>query len=1039
MRLLHISDLHVTTNADHSRIINALCKDIALADKDKKIDAILCTGDIANKGNTSKSAIEAQETVIRKIINSVNSPVTFLSCPGNHDANLKDRDDLYSSIYTNITTPEHANNLVESLISKGDTPFLGHMRGYVELSRKIDPSTYSGNMLFTTKKIKIDSVQVGISSLNSTWRTAGGGSQDRNNLYVGERQIEISHEEINDCDIKIAMMHHTLDWLAPEEKNKIQRVLSTNFDLLLCGHNHNNSATQTTSTLGNLLISNTGCIYESRDHYNGYSIIDINSNENTLKIEAREYYSQRDEFDSSPRFAKNGLYDFNLSQKNGAIKTSISSTAINAALEKANSKLLSFSASDIAPKHLSSIFVEPPLAKKSEKNLAASNDLDTNDTDEIVTLHSLSQEKIDIVFIGKRESGKSTLLNHIAVNRFMEFHCNARVGLLIDISTLSRLTIAAIITQAIEFLGNEILKKELITLLENGEVLVIFDSFDLHDSAHRKLIEEFREKYSEPRYILATNEELQDDLSLEKLPSLKNNPTIVYIHSFKIKQTKELVRKWFGEHDQNSEERFTLVKKLLSKLNVPQTPFLVSILLWVIEQQPTAKLINQASAIEALIFGLLEKFTESKSRQNYDSNIQSHFLSELSTSMDEANAEWVNSNEFEIFVSTYFNSRGLTVPSRGFTEELLRKGLLYESNQKISFKFDCFRAFFLANKLADSKEALAKVLTPLSIANYTTELDLLTGLHRARKDILISARDCCKTLLAESDFEVDISLFEAHGQEQGIFNQSENLTKMEDDFLNTPIDDNHRAKFIEEAEVPSKASIDHDHARQRQRHTSTPLSNQMHFIGALKAYSNILRNSELIDDVELKKQCLNDVLTMWSKIIVSTTKYFNDIDPEDFPDDLPPQLEFLSLEQFKSFVRLMIPQLVSSLMSESLATPKLENFILAETNNPNQSISFLSTMLTIENLNRASIEAICKILKEASANNIITQAIFIRLLTLYYFEAPSNALGPIRDCIGDAFNALRGSTSSERSVYKGHFLRHIDQKRAKNLSDLERD
>ncbi len=530
MRILHISDLHVTNCADHSRTINALCEDIAKANNNKKIDAILCTGDIANRGNTSKSAIEAQEIIIRKILQSSNSSAVFLSCPGNHDISLKDREELYESIFTNIKTPEEANKLIENLISKGDTPLLGHLSGYVELSRRIDSSTYAGNMLFTTKKLKIDSAQVGVASLNSTWRTAGGGGKDRNSLYVGERQIELSLAEIEDCDIKIAMMHHTLDWLAPEEKNKIQRALSTNFDLLLCGHNHSNSASQTISTLGNLLISNTGCIFESREHYNGYSIIDIDSKENVLRIEAREYYSQRNEFDISPRFAKNGVYEFNLSKNNGAIKASISSTAINAALEKANSKLLSFSASDIAPKHLSSIFVEPPLAKKSEKSLAASDDLDTKDTDEVVSLYSLSQEKIDIIFIGKRESGKSTLLNHIAVNRFMEFHGNARVGLLIDISTLYKLTVAAIITQAIEFLGNEILKRDLITLLENGEALVIFDSFDLHNSAHRKLIEEFREKYSAPRYILATNEELQDDLSLEKLPSLKNNPTVVYIH-----------------------------------------------------------------------------------------------------------------------------------------------------------------------------------------------------------------------------------------------------------------------------------------------------------------------------------------------------------------------------------------------------------------------------------------------------------------------------------------------------------------------------
>lgn len=89
-----------------------------------------------------------------------------------------------------------------------------------------------------------------MASLNSTWRTFGGGSKDRNNLYVGERQVELALEGIHDCDIKIALMHHTLDWLAPDEKNRIQRVLATNFDVLLCGHNHNNNAGHTTVQVG---------------------------------------------------------------------------------------------------------------------------------------------------------------------------------------------------------------------------------------------------------------------------------------------------------------------------------------------------------------------------------------------------------------------------------------------------------------------------------------------------------------------------------------------------------------------------------------------------------------------------------------------------------------------------------------------------------------------------------------------------------------------------------------------------------------------
>lgn len=1035
MRFLHISDLHITNSSDHIRTVEALCSDIKKADTAKEVNAILCTGDIANKGDTSTEAIKLQIAILKKIAESA-PKASFICCPGNHDINLKARDDIYNPIFTSIKNPDEANKLVEQLIQKGRSEIWSHLDGYIELSKKLSSDLYNNNVLFTTKTLILDGISVGIASLNSTWRTFGGGAKDQNNLYVGERQVELALEEIKGCDLKIALMHHTLDWLAQDEKGRIQRVLADNFDAMLCGHNHNNNATNNISTLGSLLISNTGCIYETREHYNGYSILDIDLSEKQCRIEAREYYHERNSFDLSPRFAEGGAYVFTFQKNSNTPRTSISNTAINAALEKANSKLLSFSASDIAPKHLSSIFVEPPLARKSEKNLVAQKNIKKRNENEFVNLHILSQEKIDILFVGKRESGKSTLLNHIAVNMFMEFHGNARIGLLIDLSTLSRLTTASILTQAIEFLDNEITKKDLISLLENGEALVILDSFNIHNSQHRRVVEELREKYPKPRYILATNEEVQDDLSLGNLPELKNNPTTIYIHSFKRKQTKELVSKWFGDHEQHSEEKFTLVKKLLQRLNVPETPFLVSVLLWVIEQQPSAKLINQASAIEALIFGLLEKFTESKSRSNYDSNIQSHFLTELATTMDEDNVECIDSNEFELFVSSYFKKRGLAVPSRGFTDELLRKGLLYESNQKITFKFDCFRAFFLANKLAENNEMLTKILTPELITKYTTELDLLTGLHRDRKEILTLARNCCAHLLPASEFEAELSLFEDHGKVKGIFNQEETLTKIEDDILNSTLDENDRARYIEDAEVPSKASVDHDHARARQ--TTTPLSNQMHFIGALKVYSNILRNSELIDDVELKKTCLNDALTLWAKIIVSTTDFLNNTSLEDLPEELPARFGALNAEQFRDFVRLMIPQLVSSLMAESLATPKLESFIIDETSNESQCIRFLATMLSIENLNKQSIQAIQKLLKENGSNNIVLQAVFIRLLTLYYFEAPTTSLAALKECIGDAFSALRGGTSSqERTIIKGRFLQHIDDNRPNTINDFE--
>lgn len=1034
MNLIHISDIHTVNSSDHGRVIDALCQDIADLHREEKINAILCTGDIANRGDTSSEAISMQEKIIRKIIGATEGEAVFMSCPGNHDINLKKRNPVFEPIFASIVSSEKANELLENSLRTDIPGIWEHLDGYISLSQKIDQDSYKKNKLYTTKKIEHNGVKIGIASLNSAWRTLGGGDKDRGQLFVGETQIESAVKDIEDCEIKIAMLHHTLEWLNSDEKNKCQLILATSFDLLLCGHNHNNSACNLTSNIGTLNISNTGCIYETRTYFNGYSLIKINQPAGHITIKAREYYSQRGVFDISPRFSANGLLELPMRKRAASGLLRIPKAAISAACAKANSKLLSASASEVAPKQISSIFVEPPLAKVSERKFSALEGLNGAQEKESTTLTEISKLSSDLLLIGKRESGKTTLINHIAVNCFMEFHASAIAGLTIDMSTLYKDTIAAALSQAIDFLDNEITKAELIEILKLGHALVIFDNISIHNSNHIKIIRQFCESYPNCRYIYATAEEIQDELNIDTPNLMPRETTHIYIHSFKSKHTKELVQKWFGRHDAEPEKKLTLIKKLLSKLNVPQTPFLISVLLWVIEQQPQAKLINQASAIEALVDGLLEKFTESKSRSNYDSNIQSHFLSEFSHHLDQQNKEWIESNEFESFVTKYFQIRGLPALIRGFTEELLKKGLIYENNGLITFKFDCFRAFFLAKKLSENRDLLDKSLKPMNIVRYATELDLLTGLHRDRKEILISARTCCEELLTESGLDTDLSLFEAQGVERGLLNNSETLSNIESNILNEPMNLEERDERINDVEVTSEASLDHNHARKRQLRQDT--SKQAYFVSALKTYSNILRNSELIDDIDLKESALSYALELWSKLIITTYEIIRNTKLSELPEKADTGLGELTPSEFEKIARLLMPQAISAIMTESLATPKLEKFVLDEARSPTPVIKFLATMLCTENINSASIEVIKNNLKSLCKNNIAIQAIFIKLVTMYYFDAPKESLPALRDCLGEAFASLKGGSNMEKTIYKGRFLRHIDEKRIKSLDDI---
>src|SRR5690606_1544077 len=79
-------------------------------------------------------------------------------------------------------------------------------------------------------KLTVKGKSVGISSLNSSWRCYG--DDDCKNILLGENQLNDNFKFIEDCDLKIALMHHQLDWLSDVESKTIKNHISANFDLI---------------------------------------------------------------------------------------------------------------------------------------------------------------------------------------------------------------------------------------------------------------------------------------------------------------------------------------------------------------------------------------------------------------------------------------------------------------------------------------------------------------------------------------------------------------------------------------------------------------------------------------------------------------------------------------------------------------------------------------------------------------------------------------------------------------------------------------
>lgn len=246
---LHISDAHFEEGAgphggSQARVKQALLDDLSnMLDPHGLVpDAVFVTGDIAQSGKSSEYE-EALKflNVLKTRLPNPDAPVMVV--PGNHDV---DRD-VVSRFHTEeeaaISTLKSNENVIDywtcSKFKSDRDRVLERLKNYFEFSRKCgklgQPPLNHG--YFYTTKLHHDGISIGVAGLNSAWRCGSDG--DRGRLFLGVPQIDAGLGDMDDSDVRIAILHHPpdSDWFdrsdALYQRNKI-----SGFDFILRGHEH---------------------------------------------------------------------------------------------------------------------------------------------------------------------------------------------------------------------------------------------------------------------------------------------------------------------------------------------------------------------------------------------------------------------------------------------------------------------------------------------------------------------------------------------------------------------------------------------------------------------------------------------------------------------------------------------------------------------------------------------------------------------------------------------------------------------------------
>lgn len=300
MRIVHLSDIHLSSSNYQefkNSFENALINDLMAFNESKKIDVIVITGDLVDRGGHSLYDIVEyndkekypspydifEEVFITPIINALKfSKDNFLFIPGNHDVDestilLKDEFELNKNI-DNLSVNnylkenvnlKHSNRIKE--FKEFEFKFHAENNSYIFTNNQ---STFIYNFDHNNS--------IGFLLINDSWRCSSIKLQNaKNKLFVGMQQFYDGMKSLqrSNTNINVLLIHHPTDNFF--EKEEIEGFLTKNeIELMLFGHNHSEKPDIFYSAYGNChnfrgkaSLSNP----EETDinYIPGYQIIDI--------------------------------------------------------------------------------------------------------------------------------------------------------------------------------------------------------------------------------------------------------------------------------------------------------------------------------------------------------------------------------------------------------------------------------------------------------------------------------------------------------------------------------------------------------------------------------------------------------------------------------------------------------------------------------------------------------------------------------------------------------------------------------------------
>ncbi|MBD1428506.1 metallophosphoesterase [Sphingobacterium litopenaei] len=709
IRILHLTDFHLNNKTlkdwnDFMRV--PFLNKIDELNKDQNIDLVLFTGDLIDQagkdfGSVTNGLNTFNEEVIKPILEKLNLDISkFIICPGNHDINRNaDKAFAHSGLTNELKSIEAVNAFTNTL--EDDYDGIQRIKEYklfeFELYKDVNEKVHS-KFKFSIK-LNINDKSVGITSLNTSWRCYG--NDDCKNLLVGENQLNDNFKFIEDCELKIALMHHQLDWLSGFESKIIKSHISSNYDIVLSGHVHETDVEFVQNLTGTCLkiVSPSGLNQIRSDGFyaNGFSVIDYGSDN---KCYFYKYNHSQRLFVQNTDVCDNGVLEIDINRNTSTLKNI--ETLI---LDEEFKEFLKDSGANFTHRSkaltLDDIYVFPymeqfSLNDEEEKGGAIKS--------EDILKKIIQKEIRHIVILGEENSGKTSFCKQIIKTLLLE---NNNIPVFIkgrDIKKVTREEIDKLVQKEIRKQYKEAVN------LEEKDIFIVID--DLNNC---KLPQKSKKTFilnlqSFNYYTIITWDEYftLSDLLESQITTLE----VFEILKFGGKKRFELIRKWINliddvfDDDQTKEfqikELVKTVNAVIGKNLIPSLPIYI---LTILQANELASTTN----FEQSTFGhyydvLIRSALGKKIKANSEIEKYYSYLTEFSFWLNKKGTIEVTESEFIEFHKFFTEKYQVQLSFRDALFILEECNLIQNQTNLYKFKYKYIYFYFFGKYLSDNIE-----------------------------------------------------------------------------------------------------------------------------------------------------------------------------------------------------------------------------------------------------------------------------------------------------------------------------------------------